>query len=82
MDGEGLLKRQTFNEAASKCLGRIKLNWGNKRGGDYAHLGGYYIVFCVKNFYEEDDEYISMPDDMTPRRFIHLFNEDIIGRFS
>lgn len=73
MDGVGLLKRQKFNEAASKCLGRINLLWGNKRGGSYAHLGGKYLVHCERDY----DDLIDMPSDMTPRMFVDAFNSAI-----
>lgn len=73
MDDEGLLKKRTYNECASKCLGRIKLNWGNMSGGSYAHLDGKYLVVCES----EMDNLVDMPSFMTPKLLIERFNSSI-----
>ena len=73
MDEEGLLKKRTYNECASKSLGRVKLNWGNISGGSYAHLDGKYLVVCER----KQDNLIDMPSFMTPKLLIERFNSSI-----
>ncbi len=80
MDDEGLLKRKVYCESASKCLGRININWGNKKGGSYAYLGGKYIAFAAKPHDDREDERVSFPADFTPRLFIERFNKGLEER--
>lgn len=76
MDDDGLLKQEVYNECASKCLGRIKLLFqGHPISQNHYRLGGKYLVVCVKN--PPSGNYVDMPADMTPKRFINLFNESL-----
>jgi hypothetical protein len=80
MDDEGLLKREVYCESASKCLGRININWGNMKGGSYAYLGGKYIAFAEKERDDGERERVSFPADFTPRLFIERFNKGLEER--
>ena len=80
MDDEGLLKREVYCESASKCLGRININWGNKKGGSYAYLGGKYIAFVSQERKKTENKKVSFPADFTPRLFIERFNKGLEER--